>query len=65
MIHSKFYPFDVGCSTMDGDCTPPPATATTTEDTPAAPGGNAAAVKDMRGYSILAAIAFIFLVLSY
>ena len=26
-IHSKFYPFDVGCSTMDNDCTPP-ATST-------------------------------------
>ena len=57
-IHSKFYPFDIGCSTVDGDCTPPPAT-------PAVPGENAAAGKDMRGYSILAAIAFIFLVLSY
>ena len=55
-IHSKFYPFDVGCSTMDGDCTPPPATV---------PGEKAAASMDIRGHSILAALAFIFIVLSY
>ena len=54
-IHSKFYSFDVGCSTMDNDCTPPPATATT----PPAPGGgdgNSAANKVIVGYSLIATI---------
>ena len=61
-IHSKFYPFDVGCSTMDNDCTPPPTT--TTPPAPDDGGGNSAANKDVIGCSMLATIAFILLLVN-
>ena len=52
-IHSKFYPFDIGCAQIDGDCTPPPPTPV-----PESPDGSddSAANKPAKGCSLLATI---------
>ena len=52
-VHSKFYPFDIGCSKIDGDCTPPPPTPV-----PESPegGDDSAANKPAKGCSLLATI---------